>query len=48
GLFTLLPSCCLGGCGQAPAVMVGQRFYGDLTIETVDALIAELRREAST
>lgn len=47
GLITLLPSCCLGGCGRAPAVMVGQRFYGFLTIEKVDELIAELRREAS-
>lgn len=47
GLFTLLPSCCLGGCGRAPAVMVGQRFYGFLTIEKVDELLAELRREAS-
>ena len=47
GLFSLLPSCCLGGCGRAPAVMVGQRFYGFLTIEKVDELIAELRREAS-
>lgn len=47
GFFTLLPSCCLGGCGRAPGVMVGQRFYGFLTIDKVDELIAELRREAS-
>ena len=46
GLFTLLPSCCLGVCGQAPAVMIGQRFYGDLTPEKVDQLLADLRQEA--
>ena len=47
GLFTLLPSCCLGGCGRAPALMIDQRFHGFLTNETVDQLIADLRREAS-
>jgi len=46
GLFTLLPSCCLGGCGQAPGVMIDHRFYGDLTPEKVDKLIADLRQEA--
>ena len=46
GLFTLLPSCCLGGCGQAPGIMIDQRFYGNLTVEAVDKLIAELRQEA--
>ncbi len=48
GLFTLLPSCCLGGCGRAPGVMIGQRFYGELTPEKVDRLIADLRQEAKT
>lgn len=47
GLFTLLPSCCLGGCGRAPGVMVGQRFYGNQTVEEIDRLIDRLRREAS-
>jgi NADH-quinone oxidoreductase subunit E len=45
GLFTLLPSCCLGGCGRAPGVMIHQSFYGPLTPETVDKLIADLRQE---
>jgi len=45
GLFTLLPSCCLGGCGRAPAIMVGQRFCGSMTIEEMDKLIEQLRRE---
>jgi NADH-quinone oxidoreductase subunit E len=45
GLFTLLPSCCLGGCGRAPGVMIHQSFYGPLNPETVDKLIADLRQE---
>ncbi|WP_029916236.1 NADH-quinone oxidoreductase subunit NuoE [Pelobacter seleniigenes] len=46
GLFTLLPSCCLGGCGKAPGVMIGQTFYGELTPDKVDRLLAELSQEA--
>ena len=47
GLFTLLPSCCLGACGQAPAVMIGQRCYGDLDTAKIDRLLNELRQEAA-
>lgn len=47
GLFTLLPSCCLGVCGCAPAVMIHQKQYGPLNGEDVDELINRLRREAS-
>ena len=47
GLFTLLPSCCLGGCGRAPGIMIGQRFYGYLTVDEVDKLIEQLRREVA-
>ncbi len=46
GLFTLLPSCCLGCCGIAPAVMIRQEFFGPLTPEKVDELITSLRKEA--
>lgn len=45
GLFTLIPSCCLGGCGHAPGVMIHQSFYGHLTKEKVDELIADLKQE---
>ena len=48
GLFTLLPTCCLGGCGRAPAIMVGRRFYGPLQTADVDRILAELRREATS
>lgn len=47
GLFTLLPSCCLGVCGSAPAVMIHQKHYGPLTAKGVDELIEQFRREAS-
>jgi NADH-quinone oxidoreductase subunit E len=46
GLFTLLPTCCLGGCGRAPSIMVGKRFYGHLTCDGLDQIIAKLREEA--
>jgi NADH-quinone oxidoreductase subunit E len=44
GQFTLLPCCCLGNCGKAPAVMVGERLYGPVTVEKATALLAELRK----
>lgn len=46
GLFTLLPTCCLGICGRAPALMVGRDSYGPLQSEDVDKLLNELRQEA--
>jgi NADH-quinone oxidoreductase subunit E len=43
GAFTLLPCCCLGNCGNAPAVMVGDRQYGPVLPDNVEALLTELR-----
>jgi NADH-quinone oxidoreductase subunit E len=43
GAFTLLPCCCLGNCGNAPAVMVGERQFGPLSLEGAAALLTELR-----
>ncbi|PLX76897.1 MAG: NADH-quinone oxidoreductase subunit NuoE [Desulfuromonas sp.] len=45
GLFTLLPTCCLGACGDAPAMMIGLTTYGPLTRERVDQILAEIRLE---
>ncbi|ORJ62139.1 NADH-quinone oxidoreductase subunit NuoE [Geothermobacter hydrogeniphilus] len=39
GAFTLLPSCCLGVCGDAPAMMIGLKLYGRLTPEKIDAAL---------
>ncbi|MBW2450846.1 MAG: NADH-quinone oxidoreductase subunit NuoE [Deltaproteobacteria bacterium] len=46
GLFTLLPTCCLGACGEAPAMMIGLTTYGPLTPERIDQVLAEIREEA--
>lgn len=33
GIFTLLPCCCLGNCGQAPTLMIGDTLHGRVTFE---------------
>ena len=43
GLFTLLPTCCLGACGDAPAMMIGLTTYGPLTITKIDEILARER-----
>lgn len=45
GAFTLLPSCCLGACGDAPAMMIGLTTYGRLTAEKIDAVLLEARQQ---
>jgi NADH-quinone oxidoreductase subunit E len=45
GLFTLLPTCCLGACGEAPAMMIGLTTYGRLTPEKIDQILADVRAE---
>jgi len=42
-LFTLLPCCCLGNCGQAPTLMIGDRLYGKVTPERAAEILAGLR-----
>ena len=43
GLFTLLTTQCLGDCGNAPVMMVGDTYYDNLTIEKLDALLEKLK-----
>jgi NADH-quinone oxidoreductase subunit E len=45
GLFTLLPTCCLGACGEAPAMMIGLTTYGKLTPEKIDAILEQQRKD---
>ena len=45
GIFTLLPTCCLGACGDAPAMMIGLTTYGHLTPEKIDRVLAAVRAE---
>lgn len=47
GLFTLLPTCCLGACGDAPAMMIGLTTYGPLTPERVEEILAAVRTEVA-
>lgn len=46
GMFTLLPTPCLGACGTAPAMMIGLTTYGHLTPERVDAILEAERKGA--
>jgi NADH-quinone oxidoreductase subunit E len=45
GLFTLLPVACLGVCERAPAMMIGDALYTDLTPEKIDGILDEYRHE---
>ena len=47
GIFTLLPTCCLGACGEAPAMMIGLTTYGNLTPEKIDAILEQQRAEVA-
>lgn len=46
GMFTLLPTPCLGACGEAPAMMIGLTTYGLLTRERIDAILEAERKGA--
>ena len=43
GRFTLLPTCCLGYCDRAPAMMIDRKIYGRLTPERIDEILGKLR-----
>jgi len=42
-LFTLETVSCLGACGLAPAVVVNEQVYGQVTREKLEKIIAEIR-----
>lgn len=44
GVFTLLPCCCLGNCGDSPTMMVGDNLYGNLTLEKAMEILKEEKR----
>ena len=37
--FTLLPNACLGTCDHAPALMIDNNLYSDLTIDKLDNIL---------
>ena len=43
GRFTLLPISCLGDCDHAPAMMINEDHYNDLTIKKVDELLGNYK-----
>lgn len=47
GLFTLKPAECLGACGYAPMMQLGNNFREHLTREKVDQIINECRSNAA-
>lgn len=46
GLFTLESSRCLGTCGLAPVIMIGDDVHGEVTPDKVPALLERYIREA--
>jgi NADH-quinone oxidoreductase subunit E len=40
GRFTLLPIVCLGACDRAPAMMIDDELYGNLTPQRIDEILA--------
>jgi len=45
GLFTLETASCLGVCGVAPAIMIDDEVYGNLTPRDIDWILARYREE---
>lgn len=41
--FTLLPNSCLGVCDRGPAMMIDERTYMNLTVESIDAILDQYR-----
>ncbi len=46
GLFTLLPTACIGYCDLSPAMLVNGKPYGPLTPEKIDEVLEMLREKA--
>jgi NADH-quinone oxidoreductase subunit E len=44
GMFTLLPNVCLGTCDHAPAMMINDELYRDLTAERVDEILEQIKQ----
>jgi NADH-quinone oxidoreductase subunit E len=46
GLFTILPTACIGYCDLSPAMLVNGRPYGPLTPENIDGILEMLKEKA--
>jgi NADH-quinone oxidoreductase subunit E len=47
GKFTLKTVECLGSCGTAPMLQIGEHFHENLTLENVDELINKYKTETT-
>jgi NADH-quinone oxidoreductase subunit E len=45
GLFTILPTACIGYCDLSPAMLINGRSYGPLTPEKIDDILSKLKSE---
>jgi len=45
GMFSLKTVECLGSCGTAPMLMCGSQFHENLTLEKLDKLLENLKKE---
>jgi NADH-quinone oxidoreductase subunit E len=45
GMFTLKTVECLGSCGTAPMLQCGAKYHENLTLEKVDNLLDEMKKE---
>ena len=48
GVFTLETTSCLGICGVAPAMMIDDEMYGNLTRERIAEIVDTVRRNDAT
>ncbi|MFT6092133.1 MAG: NADH-quinone oxidoreductase subunit E [Pseudohongiellaceae bacterium] len=46
GEFTLIPVPCLGDCDKAPVMMVGEKMQRNLTRDTIDEVVAQVRAQS--
>jgi NADH-quinone oxidoreductase subunit E len=42
GKYSLSTAECLGACANAPCMMIGDRYYEDLTIQKLDAILDDI------
>lgn len=47
GLFSLVEAKCVGSCGLAPVMLVGDHIYGRLTADQVPEILAKFRKEGN-
>ena len=47
GMFSLERVACLGCCGMAPVIMIGEDFHGRCSIQEIDGLLDKYRQKKS-